>query len=142
MSRRRSLALSSLLLALVAGLAGPPPVTSQGVSPLPPQARRAVRIEFGDGQVTPDRGTVRAFVPTGSLSTSCLVTLSETNFAVPGLSVFCAPRVHQGRKGLLFSVFPPQPFPTGLILSATVWQENARSYGPPVFFCPDETPNC
>ena len=95
----------------------------------------AATIQFGDDQVTPNRFAVRAFVPTGSLSTHCLATLSESNFAVPGISVFCAPREFQGQTGVLFSAFFPQPIPPGLILSATIHQEHALRYGAPVFFC-------
>lgn len=95
----------------------------------------AVTKLFGDAQVTPNRFTVRAFVPTDSLSTHCLATLSESNFAVPGISVFCAPRELEGQQGVLFSAFFPQPIPAGLVLSATIYQEHALRYGAPVFFC-------
>ena len=93
----------------------------------------SVRILFGDDEVTKNRFAVRAFVPTGSSSDRCLATLSDTNFAIPGMSVFCAPREFKGQKGLLFSVFFPEPIPDGLILSATIYQEGAVGYGAPVF---------
>jgi hypothetical protein len=98
-------------------------------------------IQFGDAQVTGNRFAVRAFVPTGSLSQHCLATISESNFAVPGISVLCAPREFAGQQGILFSAFFPQPVPAGLILSATVYQEFAHGYGEPVFFCAP-SPNC
>jgi hypothetical protein len=91
-------------------------------------------IDLSDSQVTPDRFTVRAFVPTGSLSNHCLATLSESNSATAGITVFCGPRVFQGQQGILFSAFFPQPIPTGLILSATVYQEGAHGYGTPVYY--------
>ena len=91
------------------------------------------RVLFGDSQVTKNRYAVRAFVPTGSSSTHCLATLSDSNFAIPGISVFCAPREFQGQNGVLFSAFYPEPIPDGLILSATIYQEGARGYGAPVF---------
>jgi prepilin-type processing-associated H-X9-DG protein len=94
----------------------------------------AANILFGDGQVTSDQLSVRAFVPTGSTSTNCLVTFSESNFAVPGLTLFCGQREFHGQQGLLISVFPPQTIPTGLILSMTVYQEHAHGYGPPVLY--------
>jgi hypothetical protein len=94
----------------------------------------AVNVLFGDEQVIPGGFNVRAFVPTGSLSTNCLATLSESNQAVPGITVFCAPRVFQGQKGILFSAFFPQPISSGLILSATIHQDYARGYGAPVFY--------
>jgi hypothetical protein len=91
-------------------------------------------VQFGDSQVTPDGFNVRAFVPTGSLNTNCLATLSESNNAVPGIVVFCAPREFDGQKGVLFSAFFPQPVPSGLVLSATIYQQHAREYGAPVFY--------
>jgi hypothetical protein len=98
-------------------------------------------VAFDDNQVTGNRFAVRAFVPTGSLSQHCLATLSESNFAIPGISVFCAPREFQGQQGILFGAFFPQPVPPGLILSATIYQEHAHGYGAPVFFCTTD-PNC
>ena len=87
-------------------------------------------VVFGDGQVTENRFYVRAFIPTGSLNTHCLATLSDSNFAVPGMSVFCSPRVFEGEPGLLFSVFFPQQIPEGFTLSATIYQERARGCTP------------
>ncbi len=94
----------------------------------------AVNIGFGDEQVTPDSMHVRAFVPTGSTSANCFATLSESNEAAPGITVFCAPREYQGQKGILFSAFFPQPITSGLILSATIHQDYANGYGAPVFY--------
>lgn len=107
---------------------GPSRVAADDDAPL------AANILFGDGQVTPDRFNVRAFVPTSSLSTNCFATLSESNFAIPGISVFCAPRVFNGQQGILFSAFFPQPIPSGLILSATIHQDHAQAYGTPVYY--------
>jgi hypothetical protein len=98
-------------------------------------------VVFGDGQVSGNRFAVRAFVPTGSLSQHCLATLSESNFAIPGISVFCSPREFQGQQGVLFGAFFPQPVPPGFTLSATIYQEHAHGYGAPVFFCTTD-PNC
>ena len=89
---------------------------------------------LGDAQVTADRRAMRAFVTTGSLSDHCLATLSESNFPLAGTTVFCAPRVFQGNQGILFSVFFPQPVPTGIFLSAALYQEGAQGYGTPVFY--------
>lgn len=89
---------------------------------------------FGDAQLRPDRTTIRAFVPTSSLSDHCLVTLSESNFPVPGATIFCAPRMFQGQQGILVSVFLPQPMPAGFFLSASIYQEGAHGYGTPVFY--------
>jgi len=94
----------------------------------------ATYVSFGDSEVTSDRLTVRAFVPTGSMSTSCLATLSESNNPMPGVTVFCAPRGFEGQQGILFSAFFPQPIPSGLYLSAAIHQDHANGYGTPVFY--------
>lgn len=94
----------------------------------------AVNLLFGDEQVTPGGFNVRAFVPTGSLSANCFATLSESNEAAPGITVFCAPREFQGKKGILFSAFFPQPITSGLVLTATIHQDYANGYGAPVFY--------
>src|ERR1035437_8378072 len=49
----------------------------------------AGNVLLGDEEVTAGGLTVRAFVPTDSLSPNCLTTFSESNFAVPGLTLFC-----------------------------------------------------
>ena len=95
----------------------------------------AGNVLLGDEEVTLGGLTVRAFVPTGSLSRNCPATFSESpNFAVPGLTLFCGSRVFNGQKGLLISAFPPQVIPTGLALSLIVYQEGARGYGNPVLY--------
>jgi hypothetical protein len=94
----------------------------------------AAYVSFGDAQVAYGGYNVRAFVPTGSLSTNCLATLSESNDAIPGITVFCAPREFEGKKGVLFSAFFPQPIQSGLILTATIHQDHALGYGAPVFY--------
>ena len=50
-----------------------------------------------------------------------------------GTLTFCAPREPAGMgKGILLSVFYPQPPPAGLTLSVTLFQEGATAYAPPV----------
>lgn len=122
---------TALLLSLVI------PSTSRvaaSASPRDDNPILAGNVLFGDAQVTPNGFAVRAFVPTGSVSPNCLVTLSESNNATPGISVFCGAREFEGQKGILFSAFFPQPIPSGLVLSATIYQERARGYGAPVFY--------
>jgi hypothetical protein len=108
--------------------------SSSAASPAAAAAIGAGNVLLGDEEVTSGGLTVRAFVPTDSLSPNCLATFSESNFAVPGLTLFCGSRVFNGQKGLLISVFPPQVIPTGLILSLTVYQQGARGYGTPVLY--------
>jgi hypothetical protein len=117
------------LLAVIAGSGKSSSATSPGTVLI-----GAGNVLLGDEEVTSGGLTVRAFVPTDSLSPNCLTTFSESNFAVPGLTLFCGARVFDGQKGLLISVFPPQVIPTGLVLSLTVYQQGARGYGTPVLY--------
>ena len=109
--------------------------SSSAASPAAVPPIGAGNVLLGDEEVTSGGLTVRAFVPTGSLSRNCLATFSESpNFAVPGLTLFCGSRVFNGQKGLLIGIFPSQVIPTGLSLSLTVYQEGARGYGTPVLY--------
>jgi hypothetical protein len=91
-------------------------------------------ILFGDAQVIADRTAVRAFIPTDSTSRNCLVTFSESNFAIAGLALFCGQREFNGQQGIIISIPSIEPMPTGLILSVTAYQERAHGYGPPVLY--------
>lgn len=78
---------------------------------------------------------IRAFVPTGSLSRNCLVSLNDTTDVALGTVTFCALRVDQslgGVSGVLVSVFYPQPPGPNFTLTVTVHQDGARRYGAPV----------
>ncbi len=110
---------------------------------------RPAYFGLGDEVVTPNRGAIRAFIPTGSQSNQCLITFGETNYPLFNPSgfagawqSFCAYRQLNGQDGVLVSVFPAIGFPYGLYLSVTVWQEGARYYGTPVFYCGADDPNC
>ena len=127
-----------IVLALVGAIASPGVAAAKN----DPVKKAALGyVELGNAHLLyPD--LVRAFIPTGSSSTLCLVTLSESNFAVRGTVVFCAPRVQDEVDGVLVTIllgegFPPEwwdwdqdPNPE-LILSLTVHQQGARRYGPP-----------
>ncbi len=129
-----AVAVAAVIIATRGATAQSPPVT------LPAYPIGAARVEFTDAQLTSNRFAVRAFVPTGSLNLNCLTTLAESNFAIPGISVFCAPRSFNGQNGILISAFFPQPVPgelTDFVLVVTVYQEGARQYGTPVFFSGD-----
>ena len=99
-------------------------------------------IPIGAGQVTFDSsevipvGNLDAFVPTGSDSGICLVTLSESNaFFVGPSPAICVPRTFQGQKGVRIIVIPYfATFPSDLTLSVTVYQRGARRYGQPVLY--------
>jgi hypothetical protein len=96
----------------------------------------ATRVELSHAQVT-NAYDIRAFVATDSLSTSCLLTFAESNYAVPGMTAFCAPRIHDNRQGVLISVFYPTPPPDDLVLHVTLYQEHAKGYAPPVLYIGD-----
>jgi hypothetical protein len=77
-----------------------------------------------------------AFVPTGSGSDKCLVTLSESDFATPGQTVYCGVRQVDGEFGIFVHVFLPPNFekPPHFVIFLTVYQEFAKEYGQPVPF--------
>ena len=99
-------------------------------------------VPIGAGQVTFDSsevipaGNLDAFVPTGSASALCLVTLSESNaFFVGPSPAICVPRTFQGQKGIRIIVIPYfATFPSDVTLSVTVYQQGAHRYGQPVLY--------
>ena len=109
------------------------------MAPAQPESNRisipigATRVELSHAQVTNDFD-IRAFVATDSLNPNCLATMAESNFAVPGISIFCAPRIVNGRSGLLVSAFYPSPPPPDLGLTITLYQESAQGYAAPVLY--------
>jgi hypothetical protein len=79
---------------------------------------------------------IRAFVPTGSNSPNCLVSLNETNSVALGTVAFCSlrtPASFGGVPGVWVSVFFPQPPASpDFVVTATVYQQGATHYGAPV----------
>lgn len=128
-----------LVAALTAVILAPSHQTSaQSIPPSNPLLTiNTVSLNFTAAQADPDEGNqvIRAFIPTGSKSVNCLATLNETNvFPVPN-ALFCGerePAVFGGTPGMLISVFLPQPVTPDFVLSVTLWQQGARSYGAPV----------
>ena len=105
-------------------------------TPGPPRASGSIGaalVDFSYAQV-PFPHAIRAFIPTGSPSRKCLVTLAEANDPNNVRSVFCGPRIHEGVNGLLVSVFFFEPVSPDLVLAVTVYQEFASEYGPPVVY--------
>ncbi len=94
-------------------------------------------VPIGAGQVTLDSsvvnadGNIDAFIPTGSDSANCLVTLGDGNIYGSGPSpAICVPRTFQDQKGIRIIVIPYfSAFPTDLTLSVTVYQLGAHGYG-------------
>ncbi len=126
-----AVAIVAMIMAARGAPAQGPPVT------VPSHVLRADTVEITADELTSDRTVVRAFVPTGSSSPRCLATLSETNWPMPGISVFCAPRGFNGQAGIVVSAFLSQQIPEDLpnyVLLVTVYQEGAKEYGTPVLF--------
>jgi hypothetical protein len=93
------------------------------------------QIFLTNDHLDPNEGlqVIRAFIPTGTLNQNCLATMEDTSFVALGTIVYCAPRQPAGLgKGIMVSVFYPQPPPPGLTLSMTVLQQGAKRYGAPV----------
>lgn len=78
--------------------------------------------------------SVRVFIPTGSTSLICLVTLSESDVAMPGTTVFCAPRVVDGVAGVSVHILYPVDLPDQFVVSLTVYQNDVKRYGDPVLY--------
>ena len=129
-----------ILIVLLVGLFSAPSVAygsvqssekSQGIRRI-----NAGYIELTEEHRTSSQG-VRAFIPTDSSSPICLVTLSEADFPVPGMTVFCAPRVVDGVAGIIITIFYPVDLPDQFIVSLTVYQDDAKRYGEPVLYTGD-----
>jgi hypothetical protein len=105
-------------------------------TPGPPRASApigAALVDFSYAHV-PFPHAVRAFIPTGSSSRNCLVTLAESNDPNNVRSVFCGPRSQDGVDGLLLSIFFFEPASPDLVIAVTVYQEFANGYGRPVLY--------
>ena len=78
---------------------------------------------------------IRAFVPTGSVSSKCLATLGESNAVVPGIVLLCgarAPVAFGGTPGILVTIlFPEPPTTPDFFVSVTLYQKGAVRYGAP-----------
>ena len=104
----------------------------------PGLAPNTVSLALGNAHVDPlqNNQVVRAFVPTGSRSPQCLVTLNETNNFAFGTVVFCGEREPAGLggvPGVMISVFFPAPVRSpDFFLSVTLYQRGASTYGAPV----------
>lgn len=129
-----------IAIALLVGLLSMPSVAygsvqssekSQGIRRI-----NAGYIELTEEHRT-DSTTVRAFVPTDSSSPICLVTLSESDFAVAGTTVFCAPRIVDGVAGVNIHIFYPVDLPEQFLVTLTVYQDDAKRYGVPVLYTGD-----
>jgi hypothetical protein len=111
-------------------------------TPLPPQGRPAgfigaTFIALQNQVVGIDNIKFRAFISTGSTSTNCLATLAESNTPRAAMSLFCGPRTLNGVDGVLVSIFFDTPVPSDALVTITLYQDGAKSYGTPVPFTGD-----
>jgi hypothetical protein len=72
-----------------------------------------------------------------SKSVNCLASMNEigANGPLTGIALLCGerePAAFGGVPGMLVSVFLPQPPPADFVMSVTLYQQGAKSYGPPV----------
>ncbi len=100
-------------------------------------ALSTVLLTLTNAHVNPaeNNQVIRAFVPTGSRSTHCLVSLNETTSVAIGTVVFCGlrePASLGGVPGVLVSVFYPEPILAGFHIDVTLYQQGASTYGEPV----------
>jgi hypothetical protein len=92
------------------------------------------RVELTRAEVDPAAlSEVKAFIATGSSSPNCLATLSESNFAITGTTLYCGTRAHNGANGVWVHILLPGFAPTNFVISVTVYQEGAQQYAAPVF---------
>lgn len=122
-----------LVAAAVAVTGSRPAIFAQSAAPATPS--HATQVFLTNAQLDPNESlqVIRAFVRTGTLNQNCQVTMGDTSFVANGTIIFCAPRQPVGLgKGILVSVFYPQPPPDGLTLSMTLVQDGARKYAAPV----------
>lgn len=92
-------------------------------------------INLTNAQVLPDAPSlVRAFIPTGSGSVKCLVSMNETTFVESGAQLFCGQRTSPTYgPGILITInYFSQPVPPEYGTSLTIWQQGARYYGNPI----------
>jgi hypothetical protein len=133
-----------LVIVLLVGLLSVPSVAYGSVQSSE-NSQGVRRINAGYIELTEEHRTssagVRAFIPTGSSSPICLVTLAEAGFPdpgiVPGMTVFCGNRVVDGVAGIIITIFYPVDLPDQFLVTLTVYQDDAKRYGEPVLYTGD-----
>lgn len=109
------------------------PVAAAQVIPGVPIGAATVILDYS---VVAATGNVSAFIPTGSSSNVCLVTLGDSNIYFTGPSpAICIQRTFQGRNGIVIIVIPYfGTLPADMVLRVTVYQQGAHGYGQPVLY--------
>lgn len=90
---------------------------------------------FVNNEQAPEGGNLmHAFVPTGSKSNKCLITINDATFAPSGTQVFCGARQSSTYgAGVLVTIIYTEPVPANYGLYFTVWQDGALLYGSPIY---------
>jgi hypothetical protein len=123
---RRSFAL--VLAGMVVGVAGLAVAGAGRSTALEPSSLRTARVVLRqDDLETPT--TVAAWVPTGSRSRKCIVTLLESNAATYGQTIFCGLRFVHGEPGVWLHIFLPFEPPSRFRFDVAVYQQGAEGYG-------------
>jgi hypothetical protein len=129
-----------IVIVLLVGLLSVPSVAYGSVQSSE-KSQGVRRINAGYIELTEEHRTgpasIRAFIPTGSSSPICLVTLAEADFPVPGMTVFCAPRGVDGVAGISIHIFYPVDLPDQFIVTLTVYQDDAKRSGKTVLYTGD-----
>ena len=73
-----------------------------------------------------DGQRIRAFVLTGSNSDRCLLTLNETTYRVPGITLLCRPNEDPNTLGLTIIIFLPGDPGPNLEMFVNAYQEFAK----------------
>lgn len=108
---------------------------SAWASGVPPVPALVASINLTNAQVRPDNpALVQAFIPTGSKSVKCLLTMNETTFVHFGTQVFCGERDSPTYgSGVVITIdYFDQAVPPDYGTSLTLWQEGAKFYGQPI----------
>ena len=126
---RRGAGIAAVATVALLSLSGETNAGTQGAGDI-----RTGHVRLTEDHVFQGGFTLGAFVPTGSRSHRCLATLSESNFAVAGTTLYCGARDVDGEPGIFVHVFLPQEAPRNFFITLTVYQKAAEGYGQPIPF--------
>lgn len=98
-----------------------------------PSLLHVASISLTIADVPQGGSTVSVFIPTGSKSKKCLLTVNETSTPTDLTQAFCAAR-HSDTDGdgVLVTLYYSYPIGNDFAATLTLWQEGARAYGAPI----------
>lgn len=132
--RRMLFGIAAVLICMAASAAEPP---------VPPETHQrdfyGTTVILDYSQIMPSGGAagwLRAFVPTGSESPLCLVSLGDSGQLYAGpVTLLCIPRTFEGQQGVVVIIIPNNwTLPADLEVRVSVYQQGARHYGQPVLY--------